>query len=683
MYEPVTKIDAESTNYILNSSDPDAQTVWADFLAKYNGKGYFVYYYYSGKYYFHVYGTMVSLTFQKLDTEHPSYANYWNANSSIIQSLEVYSSRPKLYLDTSAAPDGLKSLSSVNTVIEMALPQMAFSEMELGSQLMYHQASIPMTSLAASDQTVTLTFGGNIQVTEDTLDTDAGALKRYGRVLSYNARFHFFDSVSHVDIGMPSFHYTSTGTGVTANVYVRYADSDQSELVWVGAITDHLGAADIVIAPTINAKEVIVYAPGNNQTKMIFTYRMSESSAYNYAYCIGGPTSVQQISGTATNLDNLIPFNHKPVGITNVETDAINVTEQYNPFVFRVEHSYKAPGNVIDVQPQMAGLTDVSYGRDPLSVSTERGLYNLTLGSANVLYGAFVPVSNIVTKRGGIPTEMGIFFLGDGGLWLLSGRRATLVSEALTQGPHKYVRACPGYKKLSGTDTNFSPTPVVASPVYDVSPYLSKVEFSTFVDGARLAYNRFRQEILISNSSYNYTYVLSLKYRQWFKLGRRLWQDDPGSVIVSTPGSSSGLITVLDMETEINGTIIAHMQSRPFSMGYQYAHVHRIVAMMRAKLSGLSAQVVAVGLYGSDNLQDWKLLAYAKRAGSTHVDPEGDASAPTDVPLYLSQIRTPSSARSWRYYTVCIGGNIQAGGDFPTDIGPVLVDYKPVVRRIG
>lgn len=631
-------------------------------------------------------GAKVALTLSQLDTTHPSYPNYWNEETSIISSIEIYASKPEIMFDASNDAIGYIYIGATAEA-SLLVPQRSYEKMELGSQLLYHQASIPMASLANSQQVVNLTFGGNIQVTEDTLDTDAGALKRYGRILSYNARFHFYDSVAKIDIGMPNFTQNGSGATETADVFVRYADEDTDGLFYVGTKSLYRSASVDskvtleVISQSLNVKEVIIMIAGTGVWHLE-NYRMQPSSSYNYSICIEGPYSTSNAYQQSL-VQEYLTAKSRGKGITNVETDAINVTEQYNPFVFRVEHSYKAPGNIIDVQPQMAGLTDVSYGRDPLSVSTERGLYNLTLGSANVLYGAFVPVSNIVTKRGGIPTEIGIFFLGDGGLWLISGRHATLVSEALTQGPHKYVRACPGYKKLSGTDTNFSPTPVVASPVYDVSPYLSKVEFATFVEGARLAYNRFRQEIFISNSSYNYTYVLSMKYRQWFKLGRRLWQDDPGSVIVSTPGSSTGLITVLDMETETAGTIIAHMQSRPFSMGYQYAHVHRIVAMMRAKLSGLSAQVVAVGLYGSDDLQDWKLLAYAKRAGSTHVDPEGDASDPTDVPLYISQVRTTSSARSWRYYTVCIGGNIQAGGDFPTDIGPVLVDYKPVIRRIG
>lgn len=688
IYDPTGKVAADTPPYVDYSMVQGEIPEYQDFFSKY-GYGFIVnnfedlaIFYVNSLHMINGYGTKVTLSFPKLTSG-------WNKDTSIIESVEIYSSRPVLYMDTAAAYEGFKwfpnQLTPGTYFYTMVVPPKNLADMDLGGQLLYHQATILLSSLADSAQDVVLTFGGNVQVSEDTLDTDAGALTRFGDVLSYNARFHYYNSVSHIDIGMPSFRFpprTSHNLG-TMEVFVRYTDADRSDFLWVGTLSNIEGfwPANLVIAPTINIKEVVTYT-NRNGTYYTNRYRMRESSTYNFSICDTGPYDAPA-EGRNTELENLIPNNRQPEGITTTEPDAINVTEQYNPFVFLVEHSYKAPGNIIDVQPQMAGITDVSYGRDPLSVSTERGLYNLTLGSANVLYGAFVSVANIVAKRGGIPTEMGVFFLGDGGLWLIAGRRATLVSEALSLGPHKYVRADRGYKKLSGTDTPYSPTPAPANPVYDVSPYLSQVEFKDFVEGARLSYNRFRMEIFISNEDYEYSYVLSLKYRQWFKVSKRLWQDDPGSVIINRPGTVSGTISVLDMAQEVSMStvpLLVHMQSRPFSMGYQYSHVHRIVAMMRAMLPSANHKV-AVGLYGSDDLQDWKLLAYAKRSGKTEYDEQSEELI--DTPLYLSQVRTPSSARSWRYYTVCIGGEIPVDPDFPTDIGPVLVDYEPVVRRIG
>jgi hypothetical protein len=106
--------------------------------------------------------------------------------------------------------------------------------------------------------------------------------------------------------------------------------------------------------------------------------------------------------------------------------------------------------------------------------------------------------------------------------------------------------------------------------------------------------------------------------------------------------------------------------------------MRRIVSMVRARLSAIAGEKLVVGLYGSENLQDWKLLSYAKRTG-TDAQTEDDPPVVTGRPLKVSQIRTTSAARSWRYYTVCIGGIVPTD----TDLGPVIVDYEPVIRRIG
>jgi hypothetical protein len=199
-----------------------------------------------------------------------------------------------------------------------------------------------------------------------------------------------------------------------------------------------------------------------------------------------------------------------------------------------------------------------------------------------------------------------------------------------------------------------------------MSDYVSRVTFEEYVrTKGRLGYNRFRMELYVGNPDYPYTYVLSLKYRQWFKISRMIWQDEPGSGVATVPGSYAGRFNILDLSIEVNTLQTIHLQTRPFSMGYHYSHIHRIVTMMRATLTETGNQKLITALYGSDDLQNWKLLAYAKR----------------NPPVSFSQIRTTPSARSWRYYVVCTGGQILTEKDI--DMGPLLVDYEPVIRRIG
>lgn len=674
VYDPVPTANAyepTDVNYYYVDDDTPGLEEYEDFFDK-HGHGYTILYNTGpNKDVIKVVGTTVSLDV--------SVGNNWNADTSFIKSVEIYASKPVSYLDTAAVDEGYST-----TLFSLILPQLGYDEMGLGGQLLYLQASIPMESIAGGTQTVHLTFGGNIQVTEDTLYADAGAVRRYGNVLSYNARFHFFNSVSTTKVEKPFFLTTPTGNTGSVYLLVRYEGADP-ELMYLGTTAnsfDHGQPALAVVAGSLNVKEVITYFQSGVNYKA-YVYRMEQSPSYNFSFGSAGTAQTRTSTTDIEEYRRAINAGAKS-GVTQEEKTAINVSEQYNPFVFRVEHSYVAPAAVLDVQPQMASSVDNSYGTYPLNVFTERGLYALIQGSANVLYGAFDPLSSLVAKKG-VPLEMGTFFLSAGNLWLVSGRRLTLVSDALSRGPNKHVRACPGYKRLSGDQDG------EITPVYDVSRFVSAVTFEHFTEGGGLSYNRIREELYVSNPAYSYTYVISIKYRQWYKLSQYIRQDESGSSVafVHRWDMTSGLNDVVDFNVETGGRPTVHMQTRPFSMAYSYSHVHRIVAMARAALSGIGGgttsnpdpDLLVVALYGSDDLHTWKLLAYAKRNGTT----SSSGNNLVDHVLHISQIRTPSSSRSWRYYTVCIGGKVPALADnqHETELGPILVDYEPVVRRIG
>lgn len=631
------------------------------------------------------YGTGVTVSIGALSSTSAD-PNYWNKETSMIQSVEVYASKPVPYFDTESAFEGFRCYEQPGIGGEfytILLVQKDYEDMELGGMPLYHQASIPMESLLGGGRTVELKFGGNLQVTSETLRVDAGAVTRYGKVLSYNSRFHYYDSVARTEVGKPSFvglHQHSFNSATTY-IFVRHSDESGTRLLYMGTTLSDEGfdSADLTIAPSVNIKEVILYSKFTRNSAAMYREaicRMTASGAYNFSIGNLGDWRSTDGSGTKAEYESLISANKPPV-VETAEPAAINVTEQYNPFVFRVEHSYLAPGNVIDVVPQNYVVTDATYGREPLDVFTTQGIFALIQGSGDILYSWFDPISPMIAEGPAIPTEMGIFFISGGSLWLCAGHRTTLVSDALSAGPHKYIRACTGYKKISGQDSSYSPSPSVSGPQYDVSDNLSQVEFEKFASGdpansigkGRLSYNRFRQEVYVSNASFDYSYILSLKYRQWFKVPYKISQDEPASVLAKTPTYDNNAYNYLDLSAESSTTHVTfHMQSRPFSMGYQYVHMHRLVSQMRAKLT--TGDLVVVGLYGSDDLQEWNLLAYSKRAGAS-------------TPLKVSQIRTTSAARSWRYYTICIGGTVYAGAEDNTDIGPFIVDYEPVVRRIG
>ena len=574
----------------------------------------------------------------------------WDKDTSFLQSVEIYASRPALHVDPINAWGEQADAGGSQAIVyyHVVLPQVQYNQMELEKQLLYFQKSIPLEELSGTTKQIVLQFGGNIQTTNKTLETDAGAVTRFGDILSYNARFHYFNSVAKIQVSMPGFVYDETYQSADTEVFVVYNDGQKKHRVYVGSTNLPFANASLVICPFLNVTEVVTQQYNSSeQLWYIRTYQMSPSSRYNFSICI---------KGRGDNWESYPTRKYNPQDYPREafvdEPSAINVTEQYNPFVFKVEHSYMAPGRVLDVQPQMVAVKDVTFGDYPLNVFTDRGLYALLQGNGVVLYGNFHSISNLITTSNSIPTENGTFFIAAGNLWLIAGDNAVLVSEALNPGPHKFIRSGAGYQALC------------LGQYYNVDSLQSEPIFSVYVNGAVLSYNRYRDELIVSNPNFEYSYVLSIKHRQWFKIGMTLSQDNPGSDIAWSEGS------IVDLSIEIDSSdaqTLVHLQSRPFSFsGYMYSHIHRVISMVRTALS--LDDILIVSVYGSDDLQDWVLLSYAGRASEV----QGQR-------MKISQVRTPPAARSWRYYTICIGGNVP----LDTDFGPVLVDYQPVIRRLG
>lgn len=653
VYDPIPFInDNAGSSFVHTRNDGSTETgIFAPFFQKYE-LGY--YYGDSSAYYF--YGAEITMSLPRIYN--------WNKDTSILESVEIYTSRPRTYVDPEILTKENLELNfdpvsqPPNLYCAMMLPQRPYEEMGLEKQLLYHQKSILLSDLASGAQSFKLEFGGNIQTTNKTLETDAGMVTRYGELLSYNSRFHFYNSVSKTQIAMPRFMASGVNT-YAHHVYVIYNNGEKEQQFYVGEAYLPLGTpVNLVIAHPIGVRRVTTYYPGpaGSIGSYIIDYEMTESTTYNFTI-FSGVKQDPMSTGRSTVLDDLY-YQGVQTDRFKDEPSALNVTEEYNPFLFKVEHSYLAPGKILDVQPQMVAVTDVEFGDYPLNVFTDRGVYALLQGSGKVLYGNWRHISNLIITdgsgggRGGgrsIPTESGTFFLAAGGLWAIVGARAVLISDALHEGPHKYIRQSDGYQDIS----------MGREGIYDVTTLHSLVTFLIYTGNAALSYNRYRDELYVSNPGYDYTYALSLKYRQWFKLAQTLHQDVNGGDIINTP-AENGTMNILDLSAEQDTSVLVHLQSRPFSFNYMYSHVHRIVSMIRAGLTANNK--IAVALYGSDDLQNWKLLTYSLRQN-----------------VEVSQIRTSSSARSWRYYTVCIGGYCPTDAD----LGPVLVDYQPVVRRIG
>jgi len=439
----------------------------------------------------------------------------YDRETSMIEAVNIYASKPKVCLDVTS----VESETAVQSTVYLHRCLLKQPE-DLQKELLYFQKTVYMADLVKGDVETKLEFGGDIQTTSRTLDVDAGAVMRYGDMLSYNNRIHFYDSTARLFATRP---YADGGlVQMTADVYGVYTISTGEEKVLhLGTYTMPWGTGCRFICPDSRVTRLIL-----RTQEGIVAVDMQASPRYNYSYNFDADVTVPE---DPADLYALVDTAEEG-SFTYEEPQDMNVSEQMNPFVFDVSHSYRFPGRILEVQVQLAEASDVAFGTYPLEVMTDKGVYTLAQGSGNVLYGNIVKVNDLVATGGSASTKQGVFVLAAGGLWLVAGRFTTLVSEALNGGPHKYLRSNPDYQALTGT----------GSALYDISPYVSDPEFRDYVMGATLSFDQWEDDLIVSNRAYAYSYVLSLKHRQWFKITERISQSSVGDKRGLREISSSG-----------------------------------------------------------------------------------------------------------------------------------------------
>lgn len=594
-----------------------------------------------------------SLTGSKLTMTIPM-VNGIDTDTTMLESLNVWVSRPMLPYDPATATITKRSEGAeVYKMIYMA--PTPFTDNEPGKQLLYLQKRIPIADLVKGRYTLEFEFGGNLQTTNKTLEVDGGILTRYGKMLQYNSRLHYYDSVVKRGTWYKTDVFSSSYTSLGCYLYLTVQEDGADKIINIPGlfVLNSLKTLNDVIVP--NMKATRLWMQKANTLSDIQYVDLTPSDRYNYAHAFGA--DIETSSDTAP-LETARQNAFRDYIIENEYQD-LNVTEQMNPFVFDVDHSYRFPGRILDVQTQIVQASDVAFGVEPLNVFTDAGTYALSQGTGTTLYGNINIVNNLVSEGNSVSTKYGTFMLAAGGLWLVAGRHTTLVSEALREGPHRDVAYNADYRRL--TESNLLYHIEMEVPRPDVS-------FRTYVTtGATLAFDPYEEAIIVSNRDYKYSYVLSLKYRQWYKITGSLSQSSAGDSVVLELDTSATALTKAVSYLHINA-----VNSYPAAT-FSYVRVADFNEVMTEspvqRASGFYLRFLGEG--------KTTLTFYATNAGDYLTYDEGanqlnDALINADVDAYV--------VAYYEYFTVYIGSRLSGYTTVQIDVWPEHIRTRDQIR---
>lgn len=212
-------------------------------------------------------------------------------------------------------------------------------------------------------------------------------------------------------------------------------------------------------------------------------------------------------------------FSVQPDGITlvtlpNVNTDTIikepnrvQVSEANNPFVFPAVNSYRVGNSeIIGLQTVNNEMSQGQFGDFPMIAFTKSGIWAMQIGNGSLLISSIVPLANEVcnNKESITAIRKGIFFATNEGLKILQGSQVIDISDLLEGNPNNPIK--------SGS---------VYSEVVTKEGFLSSIsdeDFLEYIKGARIGYDDYYEELIISNPDKHYSYIFSIINNTWSKI---------------------------------------------------------------------------------------------------------------------------------------------------------------------
>lgn len=286
--------------------------------------------------------------------------------------------------------------------------------------------------------------------------------------------------------------------------------TDYGDLVVTSPKFSARGMAEVFLSgwytyPDSRAKTLRVYSKsrkdGAQFPPLSYTIRefpMTASDTHNLSYASISLSSDHPSVGSTLNPPE--PSNAVLNDINRVQASALN-----NPFVFPAVNSYRVGSSeVIGLQTINNAISEGQFGEYPMIAFTKSGVWAMTIAEGERLISNIVPLANeICTNPDSITAvRKGIAFVTAEGLKIISGSKTVNISEI--------VRGNPGTKLKDGA---------VMQKILDSSGYshlIADVDFDQYIQGAKIGYDDYHEELIISNPSKHYSYLFNLETNAWY-----------------------------------------------------------------------------------------------------------------------------------------------------------------------
>jgi len=274
----------------------------------------------------------------------------------------------------------------------------------------------------------------------------------------------------------------------------------------------------------------------------------------------------------------------------------IQATEIMNALYFPAANSYRVGhGTMVGLSTNAIAISTGQFGEYPIFAFTTDGIWTLQIGTEEVLILSIKPLSRHVcdNSQSILPIDGGSTFATAKGLFIISGEKIIEIS-GLAEGEF-----------LSQIASNSDYTSLLSDA--DTEDIMCDEGFLDYLDDAVIGYDFIENEILVSKSSREYSWVYQIDNGMWYKRDQ-VWNYFINNFPVMY-GVSTGAHGIYDLTSEnsVSSSII-HIETRPISFG-----ITGLKKMLRTLIEAqltpeLSTSLFTVHLYGSADGVNYALI---------------------------------------------------------------------------
>jgi hypothetical protein len=141
---------------------------------------------------------------------------------------------------------------------------------------------------------------------------------------------------------------------------------------------------------------------------------------------------------------------------------------------------------------------------------------------------------------------------------------------------------------------------------------LSVIDAKNYISGAKVGFDKKNNELLVTNNTYDYSYVFSFESKLWHKISesyRVLINSYPDLLVLRENTSNNGVYSV--SQDNFLTPVSTMLTTRPCKLDNEVDFVLLHRAVQRCEIETKESTYAGLYVFGSNDLRTWQLFEYS------------------------------------------------------------------------